>query len=59
MINSKYNLIQSKEKYKTTPDKNSLKALLDVINERKEGSNVIQDFMKTDIYNVINAFANS
>ena len=59
MINSKYNLIQSKEKYKTTPDKNSLKALLDVISERKEGSNVIQDFMKTDIYNVINAFANS
>lgn len=59
MINSKYNLIQSKEKYKTIPDKNSLKALLDVINERKEGSNVIQDFMKTDIYNVINTFANS
>lgn len=58
MINSKYNLIQSKEKYKTTPDKNSLKALLDVLNERKQGSIVIQDFMKTDIYNVINTFVN-
>lgn len=58
MINSKYNLIQSKEFYQTNPDKNALKALVDVMNERKEGSQIIEDFMKTESYKIINNYIN-
>lgn len=56
MIVSKYELIKENEKYKTEPDIASLKALADVMEGRKKGSPVIEEFMKSDKWNTISSF---
>jgi CubicO group peptidase (beta-lactamase class C family) len=56
MIASKYELIQENEKYKTEPDKASLKALTDVMEKRKKDSAIIKEFMKSDKWKTISSF---
>lgn len=56
MIASKYELIEENEKYKTEPDIESLKALADVMKERKKNSVIIPEFMKSDKWETISSF---
>ena len=55
MVIAKYKLIQAKPDYQTDPDKASLKALLEVCDQRKD-SKVIKDFQASDLYKTISEF---
>ena len=55
MVISKYKLIQAEADYQTDPDKASLKALLEVCDQRKD-SKVIKDFQASDLYKTISEF---
>ena len=52
MVISKYQLIQGEKDYQTDPDKASLKALLEVCDQRK-ASKLIKDFQDSDLYRSI------
>ena len=55
MVIAKYKLIQAEADYQTDPDKASLKALLEVCDQRKD-SKVIKDFQASDLYKTISEF---
>ena len=55
MVIAKYKLIQAEADYQTDPDKASLKALLEVCDQRKD-SKVIKDFQASDLYKTISQF---
>lgn len=56
IIVSKYDLIQAKEAYQTDSDKAALHALADVVNERKDGSSVVEGFLKSEKWKTIEEF---
>lgn len=56
MIESKYQLITNNNAYNTKPDKLSLKALIEVLEDRKEKSEVITNFMDSESYKEIQDF---
>ncbi|EGO2574260.1 penicillin binding protein PBP4B, partial [Enterococcus faecalis] len=58
MVISKFNLIQTDEKYQTDPDKASLKALVQVIEQREKGSDEITSFLKSNAGKKIVSFVN-
>ena len=55
MVIAKYKLIQAEADYQTDPDKASLKALLEVCDQRKD-SKIIKDFQASNLYKTISEF---